>query len=257
LPALGRLMNQSKNYYAVLGVLPSAEPIVIRAAYRAMALKYHPDTWVGDRRTAEGQIRDLNEAYEILSNEEKRRLYDTLHHGRNRTQAGFGDQKDAAAGIKPGSSALWAFARNVGIIFKWLAVGSLSVVALWAIFVWSMSAYNRYAEAEAAAAAARTLAQISVSFTTSKDWCRDDKFPLFVSVANNSSKILESFTITLSARKVGQSSDITNYHPYTDDHIMDSKHSRAFCWAPDLREQISDPRALQWSVASKSFTFRD
>ncbi len=69
-------MDGSKNYYAILGVLPSAEPVVIRAAYRALALRYHPDTWVGDQTHAERKMRELNEAYEVLSNEASRRQYD-------------------------------------------------------------------------------------------------------------------------------------------------------------------------------------
>ena len=69
-------MDELKNYYAILGVLPSAEPVVIRAAYRALALKYHPDTWVGDWAHVEWKMRELNEAYGVLSNESTRKNYD-------------------------------------------------------------------------------------------------------------------------------------------------------------------------------------
>lgn len=70
-------MSQTRDYYSVLGVLPSADVIVIRAAYRALALKYHPDTWQGDKSESNARIRDLNEAYEVLSNDEKRKKYDS------------------------------------------------------------------------------------------------------------------------------------------------------------------------------------
>jgi curved DNA-binding protein CbpA len=65
-------MDKTKNYYRILGVLPTAELIVIKAAYRALAMKYHPDQWTGDRATAERKIREINEAFEVLSNERVR-----------------------------------------------------------------------------------------------------------------------------------------------------------------------------------------
>src|SRR3974390_647080 len=71
-------MDSTKNYYDVLGVLPTAEPIVIRAAYRALAMKYHPDKWTGDKATAERRMREINEAYEVLSNEQSRARYNSV-----------------------------------------------------------------------------------------------------------------------------------------------------------------------------------
>jgi curved DNA-binding protein CbpA len=71
-------MDNPKNYYVLLGVLPTAEPIVIRAAYRALAMKYHPDKWTGDKATAERRMREINQAYEILSDEQSRARYDSI-----------------------------------------------------------------------------------------------------------------------------------------------------------------------------------
>jgi curved DNA-binding protein CbpA len=68
-------MESHKSYYAILGILPSAEPVVIAAAYRALAKKYHPDSWTGDRSVAETRMREINEAYETLSNDAKRAQY--------------------------------------------------------------------------------------------------------------------------------------------------------------------------------------
>jgi curved DNA-binding protein CbpA len=65
-----------KNHYAILGVLPSADSVVIAAAYRALAKKYHPDKWTGNPREANSRMRELNEAYGVLSDNEKRRKYD-------------------------------------------------------------------------------------------------------------------------------------------------------------------------------------
>jgi hypothetical protein len=84
-------MGKFKDYYALLGVSPSAELVVIRAAYRALALKYHPDTWTGEPSLAERFMRELNEAYQVLSNEESRQKYDEL-----RQRHGARDYKEEA-----------------------------------------------------------------------------------------------------------------------------------------------------------------
>ena len=65
---MNRRSDRAKDYYSILGVSPTAELVVIRAAYRALALRYHPDTWGGDKTYAENLMRELNEAYEVLSN---------------------------------------------------------------------------------------------------------------------------------------------------------------------------------------------
>ena len=69
-------MNASKDYYAILGVLPTAEDIVIRAAYKALAQRYHPDRFDGNKNEAHRRMAEINEAYEILSNASTRNEYD-------------------------------------------------------------------------------------------------------------------------------------------------------------------------------------
>ena len=69
-------MEKLVDYYAVLNVSQSAEPEVIRAAYKTLALKYHPDTWTGDEPISDRRIQEINEAHEVLSNPERRRDYD-------------------------------------------------------------------------------------------------------------------------------------------------------------------------------------
>jgi curved DNA-binding protein CbpA len=68
-------MDASKDYYAILGILPSAEYAVIRAAYRALAQLYHPDKFAGSRDESHRRMADINEAYEILSNAATRNQY--------------------------------------------------------------------------------------------------------------------------------------------------------------------------------------
>ena len=62
------------DFYKILGVSVDSEKIVIDAAYRALAKKYHPDVWVGSKSDAENKMRDINQAYEVLSDVQRRRL---------------------------------------------------------------------------------------------------------------------------------------------------------------------------------------
>ncbi len=66
-----------KDYYKILGVARTASANDIKKAFRQLARKYHPDVNPGDK-TAEARFKEINEAYEVLSDPEKRRKYDTL-----------------------------------------------------------------------------------------------------------------------------------------------------------------------------------
>lgn len=69
----------STDYYSILGVSETATPQEIKAAYRKLAFEYHPDRTQGDPEST-NKMKAVNEAYAVLSDEKKRREYDTLLH---------------------------------------------------------------------------------------------------------------------------------------------------------------------------------
>ena len=72
-------MADKRDYYEVLGVDKNADDATIKKAYRKMAKQYHPDLNPGDK-SAEAKFKEVNEAYEVLSDSEKKARYDQFGH---------------------------------------------------------------------------------------------------------------------------------------------------------------------------------
>lgn len=68
-----------QDYYEILGVSKTAEEREIRKAYKRLAMKYHPDRNQGDKE-AEAKFKEIKEAYEVLTDSQKRAAYDQYGH---------------------------------------------------------------------------------------------------------------------------------------------------------------------------------
>lgn len=116
-------MAGERDYYAVLGVQPTAEPDVLAAVYRALVKKYHPDVCVGRRDDAERTTKEINEAFAVLSDPSKRAEYDRVRSApaepEDRVRP-IRDAKDGGPGFR---------------LFALVAGGSM-IVALLGLLAW-------------------------------------------------------------------------------------------------------------------------
>jgi DnaJ-class molecular chaperone len=89
-------MTSKRDYYDILGLQKSATKADIKQAYRKLALKFHPDR--NKAPDAENQFKEINEAYEVLNNDQKRQTYDQFGHQAFDQASGFGGFGGANAG---------------------------------------------------------------------------------------------------------------------------------------------------------------
>lgn len=79
-----------KTYYEILGVSENADASTIKKAYRSLAKKYHPDVYKGEDR--ETKFQEITQAYEVLSDAEKKAAYDRQGHDAYKQSSAYGSQ---------------------------------------------------------------------------------------------------------------------------------------------------------------------
>ena len=93
------------DYYEILEVSRNSSDEIIKAAYRTMCKKYHPDTFTGPRAVAEERIRKINEAYQVLGHPADKRRYDALYDQRRKAVARLSSASPRREAPKGGHSA--------------------------------------------------------------------------------------------------------------------------------------------------------
>lgn len=93
-------MVSKRDYYDILGVNKNASAQEMKKAYRKLALKYHPDK--NKEKAAAEKFKEINEAYEILSDSKKKQTYDQFGHAAFDQTAGFGAQSPFTRSYKSG-----------------------------------------------------------------------------------------------------------------------------------------------------------
>ena len=91
-------MAEKRDYYEVLGVDKSADDAALKSAYRKLAKQYHPDM-NPDNKEAEAKFKEVNEAYAVLSDPDKRAKYDQMGHAAFDPAAGGGGYDFSSAGF--------------------------------------------------------------------------------------------------------------------------------------------------------------
>jgi hypothetical protein len=104
------------DYYARLGLHPDAEPFLVIAAYRALAQRYHPDRWEGNTAEATARMAEINQAYEVLKDAERRREYDAALSSEQPSTQDFAESAEADDAFDAALTAVekrWAVACEV------------------------------------------------------------------------------------------------------------------------------------------------
>ena len=140
-----------KDYYAILGVLPGAEDIVVIAAYRALSSRYHPDRWSGDPQEAHDRMAELNEAIAVLRNPARRADYDRKRSAETRAEFVDEPEQDCAFSAALGElSDRWSIACELYPALEELRV-RLNVISKalafnFVVLLLETKAYSRHRE---------------------------------------------------------------------------------------------------------------
>lgn len=105
-------MPTKRDYYEVLGLKKGASEAEIKSAYRKAALQWHPDKHPDDKKAAEEKFKEINEAYQVLSDAQKKQAYDQFGHSAFDGAAGMGGNP-FAGGFRSGPFT-WSYSSSGG-----------------------------------------------------------------------------------------------------------------------------------------------
>lgn len=132
-----------KDYYDTLGVTRSASEGEIKTAYRKLAKQYHPDKNQGDKSASE-KFKEMGEAYAVLSDPEKKKVYDTYGHSGQVPPGAYGGGGGADFGGFAGVDGSQfsdffqgLFGRGAGAAAVWAAARRSILKTCWAAGVWA------------------------------------------------------------------------------------------------------------------------
>eukprot|EP00638_Chattonella_subsalsa_P022252 CAMPEP_0117877770 /NCGR_PEP_ID=MMETSP0950-20121206/14428_1 /TAXON_ID=44440 /ORGANISM="Chattonella subsalsa, Strain CCMP2191" /LENGTH=153 /DNA_ID=CAMNT_0005731901 /DNA_START=50 /DNA_END=508 /DNA_ORIENTATION=+ len=97
---------ETQDYYKTLGLSKNADENDIKRAYRRLAVKWHPDKNPDNRKAAEAEFKKISEAYEVLSDSEKRKVYDQYGQEGYQQFAQGGGTPPGGGGFFPGAGGM-------------------------------------------------------------------------------------------------------------------------------------------------------
>lgn len=107
-------MATKRDYYEILGVKKDATKADIKSAYRKSALKWHPDKNQNNKKEAEEKFKEINEAYQVLSDEQKRKTYDQFGHSAFDPSSGMGGNPFAGGFRQGGGPFTYTYSSSGG-----------------------------------------------------------------------------------------------------------------------------------------------